>query len=97
MKAKYEKAETNVNRVIKVLEGHQIQLMKDAAMLDRMYEMNKAYFKELSMYNFGRKVKKLQKVQQEELPALQEKATRSGRQEDAQAVNDLAGLCNRFE
>ena len=96
MKAKYEKAETNVNRVIKVLEGHQIQLMKDAAMLDRMYEMNKAYFKELSMYILAGK-KKLQKVQQEELPALQEKATRSGRQEDAQAVNGLAGLCNRFE
>ena len=96
MKAKYEKAETNVNRVIKVLEGHQIQLMKDAAMLDRMYEMNKAYFKELSMYILAGK-KKLQKVLQEELPALQEKATRSGRQEDAQAVNDLAGLCNRFE
>lgn len=96
MKAKYEKAETNVNRVIKVLEGHQIQLMKDAAMLDKMYEMNKAYFKELSMYILAGK-KKLNKVMTEELPALQDKATKSGLQEDAQAVNDLSGLCNRFE
>ena len=96
MKAKYEKAETNVNRVIKVLEGHQIQLMKDAAMLDKMYEMNKAYFKELSMYILAGK-KKLKKVMETELPALKDKAAKSGLQEDAQAVNDLAGLCNRFE
>ncbi len=96
MKAKYEKAETNVNRVIKVLEGHQIQLMKDAAMLDKMYEMNKTYFKELSMYILAGK-KKIQAVISEEIPALKEKAEKSGLQEDAQAVNDLVGLCNRFE
>ena len=96
MKAKYEKAETNVNRVIKVLEGHQIQLMKDAAMLDKMYEMNKTYFKELSMYILAGK-KKIQTVMSEEIPALKEKAEKSGLQEDAQAVNDLVGLCNRFE
>lgn len=96
MKAKYEKAETNVNRVIKVLEGHQIQLMKDAAMLDKMYEMNKTYFKELSMYILAGK-KKIQAVMSEEIPVLKEKAEKSGLQEDAQAVNDLVGLCNRFE
>ncbi len=96
MKAKYEKAEMNVNRVIKVLEGHQIQLMKDAAMLDKMYEMNKTYFKELSMYILAGK-KKIQAVMSEEIPALKEKAEKSGLQEDAQAVNDLVGLCNRFE
>ena len=71
-------------------------MMKDAAMLDKMYEMNKAYFKELSMYILAGK-KKLNKVMTEELPALQDKATKSGLQEDAQAVNDLSGLCNRFE
>ncbi|MFU0828461.1 MAG: Toxic anion resistance protein [Lachnoclostridium sp.] len=96
MKAKYDKAEANVNKICKVLESHQVQLLKDIAMLDKMYEMNKSYFKELSMYILAGK-KKLAKVREEELPALMEKSTKSGLPEDAQAVNDLVAICNRFE
>ena len=96
MKAKYAKAEVNVSKICSVLEGHQIQLLKDVAMLDKMYEINKTYFKELSMYILAGK-KKLAKVLNEELPALQEKAKLSGLPEDAQAANDLSALCNRFE
>ena len=96
MKAKYDKAEANIDKICTALENHQIQLLKDIAMLDKMYELNKVYFKELSMYILAGK-KKLQEVQQTELPALQEKASQSGLPEDAQAVNDLSGLCNRFE
>jgi uncharacterized protein YaaN involved in tellurite resistance len=96
MKAKYDKAEVNINKICQVLEGHQIQLLKDVAMLDKMYEMNKTYFKELSMYILAGK-KKLAKVQAEELPALVEKSNLSGLPEDAQAVNDLMAICNRFE
>lgn len=96
MKTKYDKAEVNVNKICKVLEGHQVQLLKDVAMLDKMYELNKTYFKELSMYILAGK-KKLAQVQNEELPKLMEKSTRTGLPEDAQAVNDLSGLCNRFE
>lgn len=96
MKAKYDKAEVNVNRICDVLEGHQIQLMKDIAMLDKMYELNTTYFKELSMYIAAGK-KKLQDVATTELPELEAKAARSGLPEDAQAVNDLNALCNRFE
>ena len=96
MKAKYDKAEVNVNKICDALEGHQIQLMKDIAMLDKMYELNKTYFKELSMYIAAGK-KKLQDVATTELPELEAKAARSGLPEDAQAVNDLNALCNRFE
>ncbi len=96
LRAKYEKAEGNINQISTVLENHQIQLMKDAAMLDKMYEMNKVYFKELSMYILAGK-KKLADVQANELPALVEKASKTGLPEDAQAANDLANLCNRFE
>lgn len=96
MKAKYEKAEVNVTKICQVLESHQVLLLKDVAMLDKMYELNKAYFKELSMYIIAGK-KKLHQVQTVELPALMEKATRTGLPEDAQAANDLASLCNRFE
>ena len=96
MKSKYVKAETNVNKICQVLEGHQVQLMKDVAMLDKMYELNKTYFKELSMYILAGK-KKLAQVRQEELPALTKKALESGLPEDAQAVKDLDALCNRFE
>lgn len=96
MKAKYQKAEVNVNKICQVLEDHQIQLLKDIAMLDKMYDLNKTYFKELSMYILAGK-KKLAKVEKEELPALTEKARLSGLPEDAQAANDLAALCNRFE
>lgn len=96
MKTKYNSAEKNVNQICEALEAHQVQLLKDIAMLDKMYEINKAYFKELSMYILAGK-KKLQEVQTTELPALAEKAQRSGLPEDAQAVNDLTSLCNRFE
>ena len=96
MKAKYDKAESNVNKITRVLENHQDQLLKDVAMLDKLYELNKVYFKELSMYILAGK-KKLAKVESEELPALQAKAQQSGLPEDAQAANDLANLCNRFE
>lgn len=96
MKAKYDKAEVNVNKICDALEGHQIQLMKDIAMLDKMYELNTTYFKELSMYIAAGK-KKLQDVAATELPELEAKAERSGLPEDAQAVNDLNALCNRFE
>ena len=96
MKTKYNSAEKNVNQICEALEAHQVQLLKDVAMLDKMYEINKTYFKELSMYILAGK-KKLQEVQTTELPALAEKAQRSGLPEDAQAVNDLTSLCNRFE
>lgn len=96
MKTKYNSAEKNVNQICEALEAHQVQLLKDIAMLDKMYEINKTYFKELSMYILAGK-KKLQEVQTTELPALAEKAQRSGLPEDAQAVNDLTSLCNRFE
>lgn len=96
MRTKYDKAEANVNKICKVLETHQIQLLKDIAMLDKMYDLNKTYFKELSMYVLAGK-KKLAKVREEEVPVLMDKSTRSGLPEDAQAVNDLVAICNRFE
>lgn len=96
MKAKYEKAETNVSKICKVLENHQVQLMKDVAVLDKMYELNKTYFKELSMYILAGK-KKLAYVRDTELPALIKKAQESGLPEDAQAARDLDALCGRFE
>ncbi|MDU5109835.1 MAG: toxic anion resistance protein [Clostridium sp.] len=96
MKAKYDKVEDNINKMCNILEKHQIQLLKDIAMLDKMYEINKVYFKELSMYILAGK-KKLQKLEKEELPKLQEKAKRSGLPQDAQEVNDFIALCNRFE
>ncbi|MCI8564722.1 MAG: toxic anion resistance protein [Lachnospiraceae bacterium] len=96
MKAKYAKAETNVTQIVHVLENHQVTLLKDVAMLDKLYELNKTYFKELSMYILAGK-KRLKKVQEEELPALQNKAAMSGLPEDAQAVNDMLSMMNRFD
>lgn len=96
MKSKYDKAEVNINKLCNILESNQMQLLKDIAMLDKMYELNKSYYKELSMYILAGK-KKLNKVQAEELPALIERSTISGLPEDAQAVNDMSGICNRFE
>ena len=96
MKAKYEKAETNISRICDSLESHQALLMKDTAMLDKMYEQNLAYFKELSMYILAGK-KKLEEVRATELPRLAAKAQVSGLPEDAQAVKDLDALCGRFE
>ena len=96
MKAKYAKAETNVNQICKVLQNHQIQLLKDVALLDKMYDLNTVYFKELTMYILAGK-RKLEKVRREELPMLMDKAGKSGLPEDAQAANDLASMCGRFE
>ena len=96
MKAKYAKAEANVNEIVKVLEKHQVQLMKDTALLDKMYELNLTYFKELSMYILAGK-KKLKEVRGGELSALTAKAQASGLPEDAQAAKDLDSMCTRFE
>lgn len=96
MKAKYDKAEVNVNKISKVMEEHQITLLKDVAMLDKMYELNLNYFKELSMYILAGK-QKLEQAQQTELPKLLAKAEQSGLAEDTQKAKDFAALCNRFE
>lgn len=96
MRAKYDKVEGNINKICSTLEKHQIQLLKDIAMLDKMYEINKVYFKELCMYILAGK-KKLAKLEKEELPILVERAKASGLPEDAQATNDFVALCNRFE
>ncbi|MBS5660695.1 MAG: toxic anion resistance protein [Clostridiales bacterium] len=96
LKVKYDKAEANINKICEVLENHQVVLLKDIAMLDKMYEMNKSYFKELSMYIIAGK-KKLNQVLQEDLPALQKRAAETGLPEDAQVANDMTAMCNRFE
>ena len=96
MKAKYAKAEANVNEIVKVLEKHQVQLMKDTALLDKMYELNLTYFKELSMYILAGK-KKLAEVRGTQLKELLSRAEASGLPEDAQAAKDLDNQCNRFE
>lgn len=96
MKAKYEKAEVNVEKICDVLESHQRQLMKDVAVLDQMYELNLTYFKELSMYILAGK-KRLAQVRETELTELLDKAHRSNLPEDAQAAKDLDSLCERFE
>lgn len=96
MKVRYDKAEGNINKICGVLENHQIQLMKDISLLDKMYELNTVYFKELCLYIIAGK-KKLNIVRETDLAALAEKAKQSGLAEDAQAANDLAALCDRFE
>ncbi len=96
MRAKYAKAEANIDKIVEALEQHQITLMKDVAMLDKMYDVNKVYFRELSMYILAGR-KKLEEVRSRDLPELREKAQRTGLPEDAQAANDLAALCDRFE
>ena len=96
MKAKYDKAEVNVNKISKVMEGHQITLLKDVAMLDKMYELNLNYFKELSMYILAGK-QKLEHAQKVELPELLAKAEKSGLPEDTQKAKDFSSICNRFE
>lgn len=96
MKIKYSKAETNITQICQALEQQQVTLLKDIAVLDKMYDQNLAYFKELSMYILAGK-KKLQDTKERELPALVEKARASGLPEDAQAAKDLEGLCDRFE
>lgn len=96
MKAKYDKAEVNVNKISEALEAHQITLLKDVAMLDKMYELNLNYFKELSMYILAGK-KKLKEAVEVELPALVAKAEQSNLPEDTQAARDFSEMCNRFE
>lgn len=96
MKAKYAKAEANVNEIVKALESHQVQLLKDVAILDKMYELNLTYFKELSMYILAGK-KKLAEVRNTSLAELMQKAQTTGLPEDAQAAKDLDSMCNRFE
>lgn len=96
MKARYDKAEVNVDKICNILEEHQITLLKDIALLDQLYEKNLINFKELSMYILAGQ-KKLEEIKAKELPQLIEKAEKSGLPEDSQAANDLANACNRFE
>jgi len=96
MKAQYSKAEVNVDKIARELEQHQRVLMKDIAMFDQMYELNLKYYKELTMYIIAGK-KRLAQVQAEDLEELRKKAERTGAAEDAQAYNDLAQMCSRFE
>lgn len=96
LKASYDKAEVNVDKIASILEGHQVTLMKDIAMLDQMYDLNTKYYKELTMYILAGK-KALNKARSETLEELRKKAAETGAQEDAQKYNDYANLCNRFE
>lgn len=96
LKAKYTKAEANVDKIAEQLEGHKLTLMKDVAVMDQMYEKNLAYFKELTMYILAGK-KKLAEERATTLVQLREKATKSGLAEDAQAANDFENKCERFE
>ena len=96
MKSKYAKAEVNVEKICSALEQHQVRLLKDSAVLDKMYDQNLAYFKELTMYILAGK-QKLEDVQEGKLKELEATAQRTGLAEDAQAARDLAEKCNRFE
>ena len=96
LRTRYDKAEANVNKIVEALKGHQMTLMKDAATLDKMYELNLTYFKELTMYLLAGK-KKLAEVRSVDLAKLTEQARISGRAEDAQAAQDLEAMCTRFE
>ena len=96
LKASYEKAEVNVDKIAAMLEKHQVTLMKDIAMLDQMYELNTKYYKERTMYILAGK-KALDKARSGELEELRKKAAASGAQEDAQAYNDFANMIARFE
>ena len=96
LKTKYNTVEKNVDKISDELEKHQVTLLKDVELLDRMYELNLNYYKELSMYILAGK-KKLKEVRENDLAALQKKAAQSGLPEDAQAAKDLAEQCDRFE
>ena len=96
LKNTYAKAEANVDKIVKNLENHQVVLMKDIAMFDQMYDLNMKYYKELTMYIIAGK-KRLEQARTVELEELRKKAEQTGAQEDAQAYNDFANLCNRFE
>ena len=96
MKIRYEKAEVNVGKIVEALKGHQMRLLKDSAILDKMYAQNLVYFKELSMYILAGK-KKLKETREGRLKELMAKAQMGGRPEDAQEAKDLDTMCNRFE
>ncbi|MBQ4381363.1 MAG: toxic anion resistance protein [Oscillospiraceae bacterium] len=96
LKAQYDKAEVNVDKISDALEQHQVTLLKDVATLDKMYALNQSYYKELTMYILAGK-KKLQECEEVVLPQLQEKARQSGLPEDAQAVNDYQNMISRFD
>ena len=96
MRVQSARAEANVDKIVRELEQHQVVLMKDIAMFDQMYELNLKYYKELTMYIIAGK-KRLAEIQTGQLEELRKKAEASGAQEDAQAYNDLAQMCNRFE
>ena len=95
MKAKYDKTEVNINKIVGALQDHETRLMKDAATLDKMYDMNLTYYKELSMYIIAGK-KKLDEAEHKILPELQAKAQQTGLAEDAQAAKDYQDMCDRF-
>ena len=96
LKAKYDKAEMNISKICDAMENHQVVLLKDVAVLDKLYQLNLNYFKELSMYILAGK-KKLTQAKNVELPELLEKAQKSGLPEDTQAAKDFAAMCERFE
>ena len=96
LKARYDKAEINIDKIVAELEGHQNQLLKDIIMLDKMYAANLTYFKELTMYILAGK-KKLEAERAVTIPELKRKAEASGEANDAQAANDYAQMCERFE
>ena len=96
LKAQYDKAEVNVDKIVESLEKHEITLMKDISLMDKMYERNQEYMKELTMYILAGKIK-IEHLRNVELPEIQEKARQSGLPEDAQAANDFANMIGRFE
>ena len=96
LKAQYNKAEVNVDKIVESLEKHEITLMKDISMMDKMYERNQEYLKELTMYILAGKIK-IEHLRNVELPEMQAKARESGLPEDAQAANDFANMIGRFE
>ena len=96
MKAQYDKAEDNVDKIVEQLERHEVVLLKDISLMDRMYEKNQEYMKELTMYIIAGKLR-IEELRNVELPELQKKAQESGLPEDAQAANDFANMIGRFE
>ena len=96
MKAQFDKAEVNVDKIVESLEGHEIRMMKDISMMDKMYKRNQEYMKELTMYILAGKLK-IEQLRSEELPKMVEHARETGLPEDAQAANDFANLIGRFE
>ncbi len=96
LKAQYDKAEVNVDKIVESLEGHEVTLMKDISLMDKMYERNEEYMKELTMYILAGKLR-IEQLREEELPKYKQKALESGLPEDAQAANDFANMIGRFE